>query len=131
MQSDRSYRGLRVLLLEDDVFVRDICGRSLAKMGFEVRAVSDTEEGWRQLEAGGVDLMITDHHMPNATGLELIERARERKLDTPCILISGNMPVVATTAIEKLGRARAMNKPFSIGDLRAVIGELIAPREQT
>ena len=123
--SVRPYAGRRALLLEDDAYVRDICARSLVKIGFDVVALADTREAWRALEAGGVDLLVTDHHMPGNTGLELIEKLRERQVAIPSILISGNMPLSASAAARKLRGVRTMNKPFSMADLKQAIGEVM------
>ncbi|OIR18815.1 transcriptional regulatory protein FixJ [mine drainage metagenome] len=88
-------------------------------------ALADTREAWRALEAGGVDLLVTDHHMPGNTGLELIEKLRERQVAIPSILISGNMPLSASAAARKLRGVRTMNKPFSMADLKQAIGEVM------
>ena len=111
-----------VLLVEDELLVRELASEDLAEAGFEVTQASDGDEALGYLREGRrFDLLFTDIRMPGATdGWELAREARR--------LIPG-LPVIYATG---LGEAddnlssgeRYVRKPYNLNDLRKVLGEL-------
>ena len=74
--SPADHRPQRVLLVEDDPAVRDATRMLLSMEGYTVTAVSSLEEAIDALPAG-VDLLITDYHLPDGhTGIQVIKALR-------------------------------------------------------
>ena len=71
-------RRLSILCAEDDEFMRRVLVRLLADAGYLVEAAVDGFDAWQKLQAdpGRFDVLLTDHNMPNLTGLELVELLR-------------------------------------------------------
>ena len=86
----RSTRGCRVLYVDDDPLLTDMVSRQLTKAGHSVTVLSDPLLALDRLAENphGHDILITDHTMPQMSGLELVVRARLHAPQLPVILTS-------------------------------------------
>ncbi len=84
----------RILLVEDDASVRELCRSVLRKEGFEVWAAAEPHEALEQYRSAGqrCDLVITDVVMPNMSGPQLVEVLRRTERDMPALFVSGYAP---------------------------------------
>ena len=111
-----------VLLVEDELLVRELASEDLSDAGFEVTQASDGDEALTHLRGGRqFDLLFTDIRMPGETdGWELAREARR--------LIPGLRVIYATglgeAGDELASEERYVRKPYSLSDLRKVLGEL-------
>ena len=80
---------LRVLLVEDDALIRLGTADMLADLGHVVLEAGDAPEAFAVLEAGPVDVMITDISLPGLSGLELAEQARRGFPELRVVFASG------------------------------------------
>ena len=80
----------RVLLVDDDPSLADLMASQLGDLdrGFSVRVETDPNDALEAVEAGQVDCVVSDHHMPQMTGLELLRYVREMDADLPFILFT-------------------------------------------
>ncbi|HBH00655.1 MAG TPA: hypothetical protein DDZ42_01860 [Candidatus Rokubacteria bacterium] len=69
--------GKRILLVEDDRFLRRACEASLRQRGFGVLVATDGEEGLRLARAEHPDLVLLDMLMPKLSGLEVLRALRQ------------------------------------------------------
>jgi CheY-like chemotaxis protein len=71
-------RSLRILCVEDDPMMGRILVRLLREAGHLVELAPDGQAAWEKLlgNFGTIDLLITDHDMPELTGLELVQQLR-------------------------------------------------------
>ena len=83
----------RVLLVEDDKFLRRACEASLRKRGFDVTTASDGEEGLRMARlAPYADIILLDLLMPKMPGIEVL-RALKSQPETsriPVLILSNS-----------------------------------------
>jgi two-component system chemotaxis sensor kinase CheA len=81
---------LRVLVADDSMTTRALEQSVLEAAGYEVITAVDGADAWRQLEAGGADLLVSDIEMPNMDGLALCRavRASERFANLPVVLVT-------------------------------------------
>lgn len=119
---------MRVLLVEDDMAVRDATRLLLKIEGYQVVAVGSLPEALeRARSAEGIDLLVTDYHLGDGqTGLEVIAAVRDT-LKTPVrsVLMTGDAP----SAIRDLPRDpyfRIAAKPIRAAELMTLLRGLLA-----
>ena len=103
----------RILVVEDDVVIRQLNAKVLAGSGYQVAAAKDGAAGWEALRASAFDLLITDHAMPKLTGLELVKKVRSARMTLPVILATGTLPEEEIERHPWLQLAATLLKPFS------------------
>ena len=82
----------RILLVEDDRFLRRACEVSLRQRGFSVTLAADGEEALRQVRAERPDLILLDLLMPKMTGIEVLRtlRADPATREIPVLILSNS-----------------------------------------
>jgi CheY-like chemotaxis protein len=80
----------RVLLVDDDPSLADLMANQLGDLReeFAITIETDPNDALEVIEAGTVDCVVSDHHMPDMTGLELLRYVREMDPDLPFILFT-------------------------------------------
>jgi CheY-like chemotaxis protein len=83
---------VRILVVEDEPFIRHAIAEELRELGACVAEAASANEAWDFLAAGGVvDLVFTDHQMPGSmTGAQLAARVRALHPAVQIIVTSGN-----------------------------------------
>lgn len=104
-----------ILVVEDDDIVRMLIVDVLEELDFKVLEAADGESALNTLrdQSKLIDLMMTDHGLPDMTGSELAEKARQMRPSLPVLFASGyaeNIDVPADMHV--------IGKPFSIDQLR-------------
>jgi DNA-binding NtrC family response regulator len=114
---------LRVLLVEDDPLVRDLYTNMLRRLGHEVTAAADAEEGLaifcREEHAFG--WVMVDMMLPGMPGNALLAAMRRRQPALPAVVVSGR--AAAELEPTHAGRTVFLAKPFQLTDLRRAIRE--------
>ena len=97
----------RVLVVEDDRFLRRACEASLRRRGLTVLGAGDGEEGLRLARAERPDLILLDVLMPKLTGLEVLQalRGAEATRSIPVLILSNSSSPRDLEAIAALGVA--------------------------
>ncbi|TNE39117.1 MAG: response regulator [Alphaproteobacteria bacterium] len=115
----------RILLAEDDDHLRPFLARALENAGHEVIAFRNAEDTLPVLEAGQIDLLISDIVMPGMNGMELARRARARRLSLPVVFITG-FAAVSMEQLETMdGVKRVLSKPFHLNTLVETVEEIL------
>jgi len=70
----------RILVVEDEPYLRDLYLEILKEEGFKVDSASDGEEAYAKMKAGGYDLVLLDIMLPKMDGLEVLRKLKENKL---------------------------------------------------
>ena len=93
---------LKILIAEDNPADADLMLRELRKAGFEPEGPRvDSEAAFLDQLHGGLDLVLSDHDMPQFTGFRALELLQQSGLDVPFILVSGTLGEdIAVTAIK-------------------------------
>jgi two-component system cell cycle sensor histidine kinase/response regulator CckA len=79
----------RILVVDDEVQIRRVVERTLVRAGYAAVAVANGSEALEYLRSHDVDLLVTDIVMPQMSGTELLERARELQPQLEALLMSG------------------------------------------
>jgi two-component system response regulator FixJ len=79
-----------ILVVDDDSAVRNSLKFMIEVEGFEVNAYSSAQELLNENSLPANSCLVTDYHMPDMTGLELVDHLRDRQISIPAILITAN-----------------------------------------
>ena len=115
----------RILVVEDDRGVRELNTKVLSRSGYEVDAAEDGAAAWQALNSDSYDLMITDHNMPELTGVELLKKLRAARMTLPVILVSGMMPTEELNQHPWLQIEATLLKPYTIAELLGTVKEVL------
>jgi DNA-binding response OmpR family regulator len=117
--------GKRILLVDDEAHIQDLCQILLENRDYLVDRVADGEQALRALNNEQYELLITDHLMPNLTGVELARQLRARGNQIPAILISGDLPVQEPDLRQLFSGGALLAKPFSISQFLAAVDDTL------
>ncbi len=117
--------GEKILVVDDEDMIRDLCHHVLTAEGYQVTTVSNGQEALEELGRTPADLMITDIKMPGMDGLDLFEQVKERNHELVTIFITGHGTL--DTAIESLMRGvdGFVLKPFTQEELLGAVDRAI------
>jgi len=125
----------RILLVDDDALIREICARVLRCFGYETETAKDGATAWKALRVYSYDLLITDNNMPKVSGVELVKKVRSAHMSLPVILASGNLPTGELDRNPWLQPVATLAKPFTgdelLGAVKEVLRESNLASEQT
>ncbi len=102
----------RILVIDDDPGVRDSMARMLRGAGFNVEIAATGEEGVAAAKGNVYDVILSDMRMPGISGLEVLQRLRELRVDSAFIVMTGFGTVDTAVEAMKLGAVDFVQKPF-------------------
>lgn len=121
----------RILLVDDEVSIREISAKVLVRSGYQVDTAEDGEAGWNALHATSYDLLITDHNMPKLSGVELVKKLRSVRMNLPVVLASAALPTEELDQNPWLQLAATLLKPFTVGELLETVKEVLSASTTT
>src|SRR3954466_15570507 len=102
----------RILVIDDDTGVRESIARMLRQAGYTVQCASNGEEGLRLARDGSFDVVLSDMRMPGLSGLDVLRKLRETRVDSVFIIMTGFGTVDTAVEAMKLGAVDFVQKPF-------------------
>jgi DNA-binding NtrC family response regulator len=104
----------RILLVDDDDAVRSIVESLLIAAGHEVIGFRSAEQALEHLTSGStVDVVLTDFRLEGISGLGLLHKVRESRVDLPVVVMSGYGSTEAAVEIMKAGAYDYIEKPVT------------------
>lgn len=118
----------KILVVDDDILIRTLVKRDLEKQDFAIDVAADGSIAWNKIERSAPDLVITDIHMPQMGGLELLERIRNdsRFSTLPVLCITGENSATAKQRAIDLGATGWVQKPFNPITWGATLKKILA-----
>lgn len=114
-----------ILVVEDDVDIRQMNVEALVRAGFQVDAAEDGAAAWQSLNSQSYDLMITDHNMPKISGLELLKKLHAVRMGLPVIMATGTVPTAEFTRCPWLQPAATLLKPYTLEELLQTVQQIL------
>ncbi|MBI4390789.1 MAG: sigma-54-dependent Fis family transcriptional regulator [candidate division NC10 bacterium] len=114
----------RILVVDDEAPQRELLAGFLAKQGYEVVPVASGNEALARLQRETFDLILTDHRMPQMSGLDLLKAAREVNPELPVVVMTAYGSVEQAVAAMKAGAYDYLGKPIDLDDLLHRIGKV-------
>lgn len=106
-----------VMVVDDEPGVRELIGDALRLGGYDAIEANDGHEALQVLRHTQPVLLIIDVNMPVMDGFELLERLRDRGLETPVIMLSARGDRTDVTKGLQLGADDYVRKPFGLEEL--------------
>lgn len=116
---------LRLLLVEDDLILKDGLERSFAKSGYAVDVISDGEGANKLLTYQEYDVIVLDLGLPKLSGFEVLKRLRARGSNTPVLILTALEDTQNRVKGLDLGADDYLTKPFELAELEARVRALI------
>ena len=112
----------RILIVDDEENVCHALRRSLRKEGYELFFGHEPAQGLELLKKQPVDMVISDHLMPNMTGLEFLKLVRDRYPDAMRLMLTGHADMqTAIDAINQGNIYRFLTKPWDDTELKVTL----------
>ena len=102
----------RVLVIDDDPGVRESMTRMLRSAGYTVHAAASGDEGFELARADGFDVILSDMRMPGLSGIDVLRKLRDVRVDASFIIMTGFGTVETAVEAMKLGAIDFVQKPF-------------------
>jgi DNA-binding response OmpR family regulator len=124
----------RLLVVDDDVFIRELMREVLGQCGYEVDTAEDGEVAWMGLDADPArhDLVLLDKQMPRLDGISLLRRIRGdgRFADLPVIMLTADTSPEDVSQGLAEGAHYYLTKPSTEDVLKVVIKSTLAEFRQ-
>jgi excisionase family DNA binding protein len=126
-QRDKAPRAFRVLVVDDDEFIRKLFSRWLGAAGCETSTAASGQEGLERLRHDpAYDLVSLDLCMPGLDGVETLREIRRMTPDVIVTLVTGDFDGPLMDRALELGPVMAMKKPVTREAYLTMINALIA-----
>ena len=125
----QSGRPARLLVVDDESGLREICGEALSDAGYEVVCADSGQEALSVLETSDVDLILSDFRMPNMSGVELLEQVKGKGFDPDFLIMTGFGTIETAVECIKMGAADYLPKPFNINHLLLKVKKVLKERQ--
>ena len=117
----------RILVADDESHILHVVSLKLRNAGYTVLTARDGQEALEIAQLEKPDLLITDYHMPQLSGLELCQRLKQdaRTSDIPAIMLTARGYHLEPRDTEQSGILRMLSKPFSPRHLLSTVNEVL------
>ena len=116
-----------ILVADDESHILSVVSLKLRNAGFRVLTAADGQEALDLALHERPDLLITDYHMPQLSGLELCRRLKQEPAtrSMPAIMLTARGYHLEPHDTEQSGILKMMSKPFSPRHLLATVHEIL------
>ena len=111
----------RILVVDDELSIREFFEIVLSEDGHEVDAVASGEEAFDKIEKKPYDLVITDLLMPGVDGMAVMERVKDISPETLVLMITAFATAESAVEAMKKGAYDYLMKPFKVDEIRLVV----------
>ncbi|HUI46248.1 MAG TPA: sigma-54 dependent transcriptional regulator [Nitrospirota bacterium] len=117
----------KILVAEDEEITLKHLINALVKAGYAATGTKNGRDALEKIENDHFDLLIADIKMPGLTGMELLEKIREKQLESEVIIITGFGSISSVVEAMKKGAYDYVTKPFNLDELLLKVAKI---REQ-
>ncbi len=116
----------RILVVDDEKSIREFLTILLQQEDYEVVTAASVGEGKERLVKDRPNLVMCDLKLPDGTGLEVLQHARDQNLGTPFIIITAHTTPQHALEAMRAGAAEYLSKPFNVEDLKTILTKLLS-----
>lgn len=115
----------KILVVDDEESIRELCQRYLLREGFQVTAVDNGEKALEEIYNNKFSLVISDIKMPGIGGLELLKKIKDYNPNLDVIIITGYPAVETAVQTLKNGAYDYILKPIDFDEFKIVVKRCI------
>jgi two-component system, LuxR family, response regulator FixJ len=119
---------ITVFIIDDDEMVRDSLKALLEAHRFRVQEFGSGRQYLATRDGSIRGCLLLDMHMPDMSGLDLLEALRNRGDDVPVVVFSGRSDPVLDARAKALGASEVLDKPVGYKRLLAAIQQAVAQK---
>lgn len=112
---------LHVLIVEDEPRLRELLTDVIPGMGFTATGCRSAEEAYSQFDEINPQIMILDMNLPGMSGIEFLEKVREKHKDVQAIILTGYGDLPAAKKAIRLDIVDFLSKPCPLGELEIAL----------
>lgn len=115
----------KILIVDDNPNMSSLLSEMLEVFDYESMRAGDGLEAIEQVEQNKFALVITDMRMPRMSGLDLLQKLKEKNPDLPVVIISGYaLDEEGNSVLTSLADG-FLNKPFKMSDIEQLLKDVI------
>ena len=114
----------RILAVDDEPVIGESIACALEAPHRNISVAGNGQEALALVAKQKFDLVITDHRMPRAGGLELVKKLRQRKYTGKIVVLSGHLAADNIGIYEDLDVDEVVTKPLNGAELSQIVGNL-------
>src|SRR5688572_2289447 len=117
----------KILVADDESHILNVVSLKLRNAGFTVVTARDGQEALELAQQEHPDLLITDYHMPQLSGIELCQKLKQDPATSmiPAIMLTARGYHLEPSDTEQSGILRMLSKPFSPRQLLSTVEEVL------
>jgi len=125
MATEQEQNQPRILVVDDDIRMRELLQRYLTEQGFSIKTAGDSKEMNQVLEQDLIDLLVLDLMLPGEDGLAICRRLRANGNSMPIIMLTARGDEVDRIIGLEMGADDYLPKPFNPRELLARINAIM------
>src|ERR1700736_3111337 len=102
-----------LLVVDDEPSILTTLQKALSLEGYAVDVAGGIKIAEEKLKKRSYDLSLFDVQLPDGSGLDLLEKVRAQKLDTPILMMSGHATIDTAVKATRLGALNFLEKPLN------------------
>jgi putative two-component system response regulator len=115
----------RILVVDDESYVRDIMSRKLSADGYTCEQAENAERALAMVTQGGYECVLSDINMPGMDGIELLRNIRLADRDVAVIMVTGAPDLDGALEAMRLGAHDHLSKPLNLDHLSLTVDRAI------
>jgi two-component system response regulator PilR (NtrC family) len=119
----------RLLIVDDERSMRELLAIVLGREGFDVVVAENGKQALAELDRRPVDLLISDIHMPDMTGLDVLRAAKQLNPDLAGIMVTAFASTETAIEALRMGAYDYIHKPFNVDELKIVVRGALERRQ--
>ena len=118
-------RQMKILLIDDDEWIRDSLGLYFEGEGCHLLALETAEEGIHELKEQDYDIIMVDYRLPGMDGLEFLRRIQKTQPNALKVLITAYKSEGVVSEALKIGIQDFIEKPFTTKTIEGSLARLM------
>ena len=125
VEAENPEKPIDLLLVDDDDELREDMVRFFSRRGYNVSECADGEQALVFTGQRAFDVIVLDMAMPGMSGLELLEKLKERGSEAQILMLTGQGTIETAVEAMKMGAREFLTKPIRLKDLDALVRKCV------